>query len=407
MAYTLEYLTEDRHTIQICDMYWETTDEGKFTHSVKSIADELKIAAHKVPGIVKESCYAYVPGTECDCCSEGFTISTRTDAAIKPRGYRAEKYGFDSVCKRCHEQFLAEEEEARLEAEREQELALIEKIDSCFATTHYSNANARELSLKQALVLHTVMLAGAEEDFGRVRPLETFNGAAFPETDLGFEALDILRDTMLLEIEPYSNLEAFKINADGDLSYYPSSVWHVPTFVTNLESVPAFMSDLNSALDDSEWPDHWHLELDDVYMWIAEAELKSLLRLALGDRGLPFIYGEKTQQALLQLLEHFSLGQAYSFIYRAAVNAVDYQARSGVYGKQASNSIVGHISRNVDRALTEGWTIKPYNRPSSRVPETMLSATFSRKILKLDNEWFHMPLSEIKNHTRANLAKVR
>lgn len=395
LTYTLKYLTEDSDIIHICNLYWKTNEDGEFTHSVKEIAALTSVTVSSITRTVKESCHAYVANTNCDCCSLGLVVHTRNDVATKPRGSSAKQFGFDSVCRLCFKQLRAEAEAAREVYETEQQIALLQKVCSQFSTPHYSTASVSDLSLKEALVLHTTMLTGSDDNYEQIQPLEEFSQTTFPDNTMGAEALQLLRQKQLIYIDVHSSLRSFELDEQDSLSYYPLKVSHIPTFAPDIESISAFLGEINWRFDEGQWAKDWFMQVEELFLWIAEAELRSLLRHALQTRNLPFVYGEKTKQAMLQLLKHFSIGQAYSFIYRAAVNAVDYRARTGIYGKRASNSIAGNISRNVDRALAENWTIKAYNRPSSQLPETLLSTFFSRKLLKLGPEWFDMKLMEI------------
>jgi len=99
------------------------------------------------------------------------------------------------------------------------------------------------------------------------------------------------------------------------------------------------------------------------------------LLLCLGEHDLPFKAGEKTVALLADMLETFSVGQAYNFIWRAARDAAAYMVRERVPAARAANSAIGNMQRNMERARAEGWQMKPYGR-DRRLPVSAVSHTF-------------------------------
>ena len=58
---------------------------------------------------------------------------------------------------------------------------------------------------------------------------------------------------------------------------------------------------------------------------------------------------------LKSVLNDFSIGQAYNFIWRAARDAAAFYVREGTSKTHAANIVPGAIQRMGERALSEGW----------------------------------------------------
>jgi hypothetical protein len=80
-------------------------------------------------------------------------------------------------------------------------------------------------------------------------------------------------------------------------------------------------------------------------------------------------------------LRQFSVGQVFNFIWRAVkLAAADIQQR--LPRAHALSRIPGTIQRSAERAVAEGWVVKPYKR-HYRAPETQMAQVLFTSALKL------------------------
>lgn len=131
-------------------------------------------------------------------------------------------------------------------------------------------------------------------------------------------------------------------------------------------------------------------------------ECLGFLKATLEEHQLYLSPGEKTQQVLGQCLEKFSVAQVYNFIWRAARDAAAYYMRSSISKKQAGNSVVGSISRNMEQALANDWYVKPFNR-NYNLPQSSLSRIVFNTLLGTDDGGFKHPLHKLLQETGTQL----
>lgn len=94
--------------------------------------------------------------------------------------------------------------------------------------------------------------------------------------------------------------------------------------------------------------------------------------------------GVKTKSLLAELLERFTLGQVYYFIYSGTKDAAAYYQTNRVSKTQAANSAITTIERRAQRAEQYDWNISEYDRPWE-MPDYGVSYILYHEILKLPN----------------------
>lgn len=113
-----------------------------------------------------------------------------------------------------------------------------------------------------------------------------------------------------------------------------------------------------------------------------EGEWVYKVKALAAEHDLPFAAGPKTVTTLQDLLETFSIGQVYSFIWRAARDSIAYFVREGVPRQQAANSAIGRIQRSADNARANRWDVKGFRR-TPKLPISMLSHLFFTVTMKV------------------------
>ncbi|QDP39174.1 hypothetical protein [Radiobacillus deserti] len=119
-------------------------------------------------------------------------------------------------------------------------------------------------------------------------------------------------------------------------------------------------------------------------MWkkIALNESIEYLLYSLDKVGFDFSPGEKTNKVFENLLEHFSVAQIYSIIYRAVANSTKLYQEKRMPRKKAANAVITFCESNGERAIAEGWNLSKYRRDYN-LPETLISQVFFTSILKI------------------------
>jgi hypothetical protein len=159
-------------------------------------------------------------------------------------------------------------------------------------------------------------------------------------------------------------------------------VWRV-ALPKDVPTARALLAALEQHVLQKPWPKAYVIPILGLWHWVAHLECVAYLELSLEDHHLPFHAGEKTHSLVQKLLEHFSIGQIYNLIWRAARDAGARIQREAISPRQAANGAIGHIERMGDRAQTEGWTLKPYRR-DRRLQESTLSHLVFRVMLGFD-----------------------
>ncbi|MCV5689033.1 hypothetical protein OFN32_33000, partial [Escherichia coli] len=84
----------------------------------------------------------------------------------------------------------------------------------------------------------------------------------------------------------------------------------------------------------------------------------------------------------------------YNLIWRAVKDSVAYYMRCSIGKYQAANSVVGNISKNMERALANGWEISPFRR-NYKMPQSSISRLLFNTILGTDDGGFDYPLYQL------------
>jgi len=142
-----------------------------------------------------------------------------------------------------------------------------------------------------------------------------------------------------------------------------------------------------------DWPEEWYDEALELWNEIALAECTEYLLFSLNEHHFEFNPGEKTNQYLQSALQNYSTGQVVNIIWRAVRDAGAYYQRGNISSKHAANVAVSSIQRYTDRAVAEGWDLKPYRR-SYNYPQTVLSEVFYNTTTKIGIEGFQLRLSK-------------
>jgi SEC-C motif len=352
----LELETTDPTLLALCRDYWATDDEGDYRFTVKELAQRHNVGVQVVAKTVTAASTARLRDRVCPSCELGEIVTSRQD-----------------LTQRQSWRFPTRECDSCVQTQRElKELSKQER----FSITDSDPLSIEQLTLADATTLMALLRSQTGETFARTIPLAKWADPFAPTDDIAIEWVRRLFTNGLVLIHPDSAMDAFSWEDDDPARFYIDRVCYYVTGAgdTGERAIQA-VDALTATFRDGPWPESWRSEWTEVWRELAVAECIAYLLLCLGEHNLPFKVGEKTVTVLKDMLETFSIGQAYMFIWRAARDAAAYMVRERVPAARAANSAVGNMQRGMERARAEGWQVKAFGR-DRRLPVSAVSHTF-------------------------------
>lgn len=379
-AIHIDYLSDNTAVIELCKRYWEIDSEGRFVHTLASLSKEAGMSSHNFGELVFSSCDAYTLDDTCASCSSSHIYQNRTDFT---RRRKELIQGYKWLCNGCKAAEQARAAAAR-QIQEEQQRALIHE----HFRTRSRQFNFNDLSLRDGVFLVSVFRQLASEDLHTIYPLARTTQPLTPATEFDMGLLRHLYGRGLISVHPESPLEAFKFEEGVPSQFYISHVmWRLTANTESPNLNLAFVQQIEQAFQSRHWRVEWHDEVVPLWNEIARHECMSYLKLALDDHKLPFTPGEKTVQMFNRVINHYSISQVYSFIWRAAKDAAAFYTRERVAKQHAANTVVGAIERAAERASANGWEIRHYGR-ERRLPESVLNQVFFNRVLQIGDDGF-------------------
>ncbi len=257
--------------------------------------------------------------------------------------------------------------------------------------------NVQDLPFEVAIYLVSVIRAGANENYSAIRPLELFETRLSPQEKYDYDIVRMLFNAGQLFVHPDSPPEAFTPLVDGQIDriYIGKVMWLWRPTVSDAQRKEPWRlaAEIESMFREGNWPKRWREAGEHIEVWrkIALNECFAYLQHSLEQHQMTFQPGDKTTQTFLSLLNDFSVGQMWSFIWRAAKDAAAYYQRGGISKQQAANSVIGSIQRQGERALAENWEVPNYRR-IPQLPVSMVSQVLFVTALKIGDNWIECSL---------------
>jgi hypothetical protein len=296
------------------------------------------------------------------------------------------------TCGECLEK-EADRKAALAEAEREEK----RKVIQATYDVKLQPVDPHDLTFEQAVYLLALIRAGAYEDFTAIRPLDLFDTPLSPDGALNTEIMKQLYQGRLIDVHPKSLPDAFFPLIDGKIDrfyiYKVAWVWRPTVDDPDKKEPWRLAADIEAIFRSGNWPSDWIDEGQYADLWkkVALQECLVYLKHSMNEHHFDFNTGEKTNQTILSLLDDFSVGQVWNFIWRAAKDAAAYYQRGEVPKRQAANSVVGNIQRSAERAIAEGWEVKSYKR-NYDFPVSAVTQVLFITALKIGEDWMAVPL---------------
>ncbi|NVK21216.1 MAG: hypothetical protein HWD86_01745 [Kangiellaceae bacterium] len=370
--------SQDKDIIDICTRYW-SHNNGQFNESVKDILKSYN-NLKGLNSIVEENCTAYSLITSCLTCGDKYIYKNRND-------FKKIFNNEDDFIWECDDCIYFQTKQ--LEETQRNELV------SSYKTAIQHPVMIEELTVKEAVVLRSLILHLATEDMEYLEYLDQVDGeiSLSPFREYSLELLREMYRSSVISIHPYTSLNRINFTADLNFSFSLSEVpWliNIPEGMKMEEFSIALSNKISSLEYIEERPD----EVIELCHEISLKECISYLEYLGDEYGFDFKVGPKTLEALNKVLTHFSVAQAYNFIWRACKDAAAYYQRSQVSKRQAANSIVGNIDRAIDQALANNWDVKAYKRRYD-APQSVISQVLFNHLLHTDDGGFNSKLKSL------------
>lgn len=347
----LELYTDDPTLIEICKLYWKLDPNGNWAVSTSQIAKSYNISSSKLVKIVTANANAYSENYDCQRCGRPCILKSRTDCTSGALQ--------NWVCEPCKAELrqIEEIEQAKLHdlqkgiVKQTCDLKIRKAIDPA------------TLSFEDAIYLLSLIRLAASEDFGVIYPLETRKDLLSPNFSFDIEIIRRLYESNLIYVHPDSNVDAFTFDGTSISQFSLIKVmWALPVSASSTDP-EFFVRELEDLIKtEKKWPEEWHNEWMPLWKKVALQECLQYLKVTLEEHGLSFNPGKKTILTFNNLLEDYSVAQIYNFIWRAAKDAAAFWVRTKSSKLHAANTVIGSIQSAAERALAEGWEIKPYRR---------------------------------------------
>lgn len=372
----LQFCTEDKQWVSLCEKYWEIDNEQRFVHKVSELADEFDIPSNQITKFVSTYSNALSDNICCKGCQIPYIFLSRSDF---------QQYGRQEcswTCRQCQNKAKQLEEAKRIRAlEQYREI-----IRAKYKSDNPGPIDPRGLSIESAVYLLSFVRLLATEDLGFARPLNSVKRQLSPTANWDWEIVRLLYREGLISVDPNSQIEAF----DGQTaeSFYLDRVqWHLP-FGLSSANPKDFASELEEILRGNEWPTEWINGRLDIWRKVALQECLQYLAVALGEHCFSFNPGEKTYLVLNNLLEDYSVAQIYNFIWRAVRDAAAFYVREAVSKTHAANTVIGAIQRYGEKAKAERWEVKAYRR-NFNCPQSTISEVLFNAVLRIGDDGFN------------------
>lgn len=197
--------------------------------------------------------------------------------------------------------------------------------------------------------------------------------------DLGY--IDVGDLSIGIDWQPLEEVDG---HLDLDIDLIPWKLSLGKSCTENIEILSSYEQTLRCA---SQWNVGWETELQSLWHECALDEVLAYFSARLHQHGFVPRIGDKTRQVFSEILDHFSVYEAYNFVWAAVKNAAAYKLRTNVSGRHAANTIVGYCQQRAERAVAEKWSIKPYRRDPS-IPVSVRSSLFANVVTKLGERFY-------------------
>lgn len=389
----LTFLTEDAELRELIAAYWDVDPASqKFSFTAQEIAATYSTTPSQLHKLVASHCQAASVSRLCERCKAPYVYMNRTEFIA----HRNSKYAFRckaclSAATRAHQ---AQTPRRSQEAQEAQERERRDVLWRSYSLARHGPVHCEDMDLQEAIYALSLFRAGASEDFKYILPLAQLNTRRLtPSHQFDVEVVRSLWRKGVILPHPGSSLDGFVWTDEGPSQIYLDRVhWGWPSAEPS-PSLRDVYNSLETRIAHGATKEEWEAARG-IAMHVALLECFEYLAISLSKHNLPFEPGEKTRDTFLHVLRRFSIGQAFSFIWRSAKDAAAFRAREPVSRQHAANTVVGAVQRLAERASSEKWDVWAYRR-TPECPQSMISQVVFGGLLGVGESYFERTLGSI------------
>lgn len=248
------------------------------------------------------------------------------------------------------------------------------------------------LTLREAVYILSLVRHSLDERLAYASPFYAEPLPIAPTHDLQMEIVKHLYSKAVIIPSPESPMDSFVFNDEitATKEYYPKKVLWAFLPGSSNEQKRKFLGDLESLVQNGEWPETWHADCDALWRLICKEECIEYFLYLLEQRDFELEeIGPKTHNVFEGMLKAFSVAQVYNLTWQAVRDTTDYIVKTNLPRYHAKNTFIGAVQRKADKFVAEGWEVRASRRDFNR-PQTVLSSTFFDVFLGLGGQAFEM-----------------
>jgi len=247
--------------------------------------------------------------------------------------------------------------------------------------------SVEELTLTEAIYTTAVLYALQNSRTGGLHPALQVASPVSPAPELDIKIFETLGERGILKLDPSSPKVA--LAADGRIKYYPREAIWIPNIGSHQWPIQQLIALLEKHIvqiagqqDTTELCTLWR----EAALWETIAYFKSRMeayRLSVSDT-------EGIRETFRQIVEKYSIGNAWYIVYHSAKTAVAQREERGLTKPHAVNLALSYCRSRADKTRIENWHIKPYGRVT-QLPESSLAFLLSKLIGGTVRYWEDVP----------------
>ncbi len=295
-------------------------------------------------------------------------------------------------CPNCKHQDSSDCKCSQCVATREILLQAEEKLKRELIRNTYviNDTNTRDLvslSLRERVLVGTLLRNGLEEDYAYIKSLELQKGKLSPNATFDLEILKNLYHNNIILVHPESPLNAF---VEREEIKYPDTFnlnkvfYHVNVCSDNYR-----LQTLNQLTQPSEIDFSGYLPQEFYNLWkeIAFQECIEYLLYSVGKVGFSCIIAEKTTSIFYDLLDSYSTSQVFAIIFKSVADTSKFYLENKLTKKHAGNIVISNCQKKGERYLSNNWNVTGFKRDFN-CPQSTLSQFYYDRVLRIGNNGF-------------------
>lgn len=309
----------------------------------------------------------------------------------------------DSYCSQCgHQDFGSENrwqhcncqyclQNAQLQVKRKNTLEW-EKIYRVFGRERRFNfsGDIMEIDLRTVIYLLAMERQSVSGEIGIFSPQDEAETLCTPDYNFTFDIIKHLTKSEHMHVDPCSQRKAFDV--DESIYYYLGYAQYYADLGLSLQETKASLRALEATFRNKTWSHRWCSEwrevIRDVWRELSIGECLQYLIEIGRERDFDMPHGDKTRAVLSDALVDHPISVVYASIWSAVVRASDYYQSSNVSKKQAANSVIGNIQRNIEKLRLGVWEKKSYGRYKKCRQSALYDVLFNL-ILQIGDDGFN------------------